>query len=371
MSVSMRHCKKARTIIDEGLESENLDPRHPLYLGTWERSIPLVHEGIARDDMDEPHLKRKHEILNRYPEVTKLFGPEPSTKYILAACVLFQLTMAYFVGKSESVALLLVSGYFISGTVTGLFGVLIHEACHNLFSSVPFHNRIYGLMCNICIVVPIAASFRRHHLDHHTFQGITTKDPDLPLEFEHKLIKNNVLLKVLWISVFPFLYMFRGLAMRKAPQKWEIINFFFTAVTDILIFRFCGWFGFLYLFLGLWFGYSLHPAAAHFIQEHYTFTDGQETYSYYGPLNWFFLNIGLHNEHHDFTKISWRNLQKLHDLAPEFYKSLHYHKSWVKVLVDFILDPKIGPQSRVGREMSDHVNGRSTISKQREKIKLT
>jgi len=94
-----------------------------------------------------------------------------------------------------------------------------------------------------------------------------------------------------------------------------------------------------YLFAGSILGLGLHPLAGHFIAEHFEFVSGQETYSYYGPLNWFTYNVGYHNEHHDFPKVPGRMLPKVREIcksSPEFYENLPHYDSWVKVLIGFI-----------------------------------
>jgi sphingolipid delta-4 desaturase len=96
---------------------------------------------------------------------------------------------------------------------------------------------------------------------------------------------------------------------------------------------------------------SLHPCAAHFIAEHYLW-DGQEqeTYSYYGPLNYLAYNVGYHNEHHDFPSIPWTRLPKLRALAPEFYDSIPSHPSWPMLTLHFIFDTEVGLFARVKRK---------------------
>jgi sphingolipid delta-4 desaturase len=135
-----------------------------------------------------------------------------------------------------------------------------------------------------------------------------------------------------------------------------------------LVYKYFGLQGLGYLFFSLWFGYGLHPAAMHFIQEHYTYKDGQETYSYYGNWNPFFLNIGYHNEHHDFTKVPWSKLPEVKKRANEFYEPLASHDSWIHVLTSFILDPQLGPQSRVGRSHEDHKKGRKMVVEAKRKL---
>ena len=97
------------------------------------------------------------------------------------------------------------------------------------------------------------------------------------------------------------------------------------------------------------FSIGLHPLGARWIQEHYTNDPEQETYSYYGPINRICLNMGYHNEHHDFPTIPWSNLPRLRALAPEFYDTLKCHRSWSGLLFQFIFDPRYTLFSRVER----------------------
>src|SRR6266498_2637355 len=274
-------------------EKDNPDYRNPLYIGEWKKSIPYVDDEIALDDLDEPHMKRKASILNKYPEIERLYGHDNSTILIVLLSSTAQIVAAYVFGRilTDWNLLMFMYCFFFGASFTQLYGVIIHEATHCLAAPTPFQNRLVGLVANLALPFPIAMSFRRYHLEHHTFQGVVGFDPDLPLDWETKLIRGNSFLKFLWIMIYPVMYVVRGLVMGKEPSFWELVNWVFNIVADLLIYYFCGLRGLLYLFLSLWLGYSIHPAAAHFIQEHYTFDDGQETYSYYGILNIFFMNI--------------------------------------------------------------------------------
>ncbi|CAG8611625.1 29593_t:CDS:2 [Racocetra persica] len=338
------------------------DYRHPLYIGGWRRNVAYIDEDFIHDNLDEPHMKRKITILNQYPEIKRLYGYDTITIDIAIAGVLVQMTAAYTFGRwliSWNLTMFIVS-FLLGGTMTQIYSIIIHETTHCLAARTEFQNRIVGLIANIALPVPISMSFRRHHLKHHAFQGVEEIDPDLPSEWEKKFGCSTVF-KLLWLFFYPIIYPIRNISMFKELELWEHINFCFTLLTDIIIYHYCGYRGFLYLLMSLWFGFSIHPVAARYIQEHYTFDDGQETYSYYGRLNKIFMNIGYHNEHHDFTNVPWTRLPEIHKIASEYYENLAYHTSWLMVHWNFVMQRQFGLQSRVKRSFKAHKRGRKML----------
>lgn len=282
------------------------DSRWPLFLSPWRRSkADRDPPRFAQDSFDEPHKKRRLTILARYPQVKELYGHEPMTFWAISLAVLVQLVVCRLLSLVHVHWTVFVAlAYVVGGTATHVSGVVIHECGHSLVHPRPLFNKLVGLLSNVIIPVPMAMSFRRYHFEHHTYQGVERMDPDLPLAWESWLIRGNAAMKAAWLAIYPLMYVIRGAALGKPPSPWEVINWIVTLLTDYLIvFKLSGWTGLVYLMLSLWLGYSFHPAAAHFIQEHYTFADGQETYSYYGWMNALFLNIGYHNEHHDFPQV--------------------------------------------------------------------
>lgn len=264
----------------------------------------------------------------------------------------------------------------------------MHELSHNLGAGGVSANRILAIFANLPMGIPAASSFKRYHMgesevfnslsyiiiisvlntqltphlllltthlplclmsEHHKFQGEHVIDADIPTEIEGWFF-NSTLRKVLWVFLQPLFYSLRPLAVNpKQPTKWEFINIACTLLFDLGILYIWGIRGLLYLVLGTLFGMGLHPVAGHFIAEHYVMNTGQETYSYYGPLNWLTFNVGYHNEHHDFANVSGRHLPDVRKVASEYYDTMPHYHSWVKVIWDYIMDDDISPYSRIKR----------------------
>ncbi|KAI8482600.1 Sphingolipid delta(4)-desaturase DES1 [Branchiostoma belcheri] len=299
---------------------------------------------------DEPHATRRKEIMAKYPQVKKLMGHDPNLKYWVFLMVAVQLTIAYML-KDSSWPLILLTAYFIGGTINHIMLVAWHEICHNLAfgHARPRANKALGIFGNVIIGFPASISFKKYHLEHHKFQAQDGFDPDLPTVFEGQFFCNS-LGKALWVFLLPAFYSLRPLVVRPKPiTDYEVINLVLVGIADVLIVYFMSYKSLFYLAIGTLLGLGLHPMAAHFIAEHYMFIKGQETYSYYGPMNAITFNLGYHMEHHDFPNIPGCNLPKLKEIAKEYYEPLPSHSSWPKVIWDFITDPAIGPYCRMKR----------------------
>ncbi len=302
---------------------------------------------------DEPHKSRCKAILKAHPEVTSLIGRNPWTAMVLLCLSLLQFGVAYYVGNMGLsywwLALLL--AYGIGAFASHCMYVIIHEATHNLIFKSRFLNKVSGVVADLSNTFPGALAFRIYHLKHHAHMGDFDFDGDLPLEWEAKLVKNSSWRKAIWMFLFPILQISRSMSTKKVKtfNIWVIINLFVVLAVDALVIYFFGLNAIVYLLGSMIFGLGLHPVGARWIQEHFTLDENQETYSYYGPLNYVSMNVGYHNEHHDFPSIPWNRLPKLRAMAPEFYDTLIYHESWTKLLMSFVFNPSYSLYSRITR----------------------
>lgn len=311
---------------------------------------------VSRTDFEwvyteEPHASRRKIILEKYPQIKKLFGFDPLFKWVVTGMVLIQF-LSMFVVRHLSWPVLIPLAYCFGGVINHSLMLAIHEIAHNLAfgHNRPMANRMFGFFANLPIGIPVSVSFKKYHLEHHRYQGDELIDTDLPTLMEAKLF-NTTFGKLVWLMLQPLFYAFRPLIMRpKPPTNLEFINLAIQLAFDIFVWKYFGGKVLGYFIVGSLMAMGIHPVAGHFVSEHYMFRKGFETYSYYGPLNWITFNVGYHNEHHDFPAVPGRRLPEVKRIAPEFYDDLPQHNSWSGVLYDFVTDPEIGPYARIKRK---------------------
>ncbi|XP_076643384.1 delta4-sphingolipid-FADS-like protein ifc [Halictus rubicundus] len=320
----------------------------------------MVHsrmgQHVSRTDFEwvyteEPHASRRKIILEKYPQIKKLFGYDPNFKWIVTGLVLVQFVSLYFI-KDLSYPMLFLVAYCFGGVINHSLMLAIHEIAHNLaFGHCrPMANRLFGYFANLPIGIPVSVSFKKYHLIHHRYQGDEVLDTDLPTLVEAKLFCTTFG-KFCWVLLQPFFYAFRPLVVYPLlPTNLEYVNLAIQLTFDGLIWYLFGGKALVYLLSGSALAMGLHPVAGHFISEHYMYKKGFETYSYYGPLNWITFNVGYHNEHHDFPAVPGSRLPEVKRIASEFYDNLPQHNSWTSVLYDFVMDSDIGPYARIKRK---------------------
>jgi sphingolipid 4-desaturase/C4-monooxygenase len=311
-----------------------------------------MRTGFSWSDEREPHAERRRRMLEQYPQIKQLYGPCARTKYVCTLLVAAQLGLAYGLRDAPWWLLLLVA-YGVGGVINQALLLAIHELSHNLAFRKPWHNRAFALFVNLPVGVPVAETFRYYHLLHHTHQGDDRFDTDLPTAFEARWLRGR-LGKLLWLAGQGLAYGLRPLFVHpKKPSRSEVLNLLLQLGFNLAVLYFWGGKALAYLPVSSLIVMGLHPIAGHYIAEHYEFQRGQETYSYYGPLNLLAFNVGYHNEHHDFPYVPGSRLPRLRALAPEFYDTLKSHRSWTATLWRFVTQPDMGGYSRIKRGRSE------------------
>ena len=320
---------------------------------------------------EEPHKSRRHAIIKAHPEVLKLCGPEPKTKYLVTAVVSLQILCAYALRNQPIFSWpFFLTAYILGATANQNLFLAIHEISHNLAFKSGYLNRIFAIFANLPIGIPYSAGFRPYHLTHHKSLGVDGLDTDLPTAFEAVFL-DSVLGKTFFCTFQILFYALRPIFVCQMPfTNVHFANIVAQVIFNIALVRYAGGHALAYLIMSSFLAGSLHPCASHFIAEHYVFSKPRginkshpknvpipETYSYYGPLNVLTYNVGYHNEHHDFPAVPWSRLPEVYSIAKDFYETLPCHKSWPLVTWQFILDKEVGLWCRVKRAQGGRLVG--------------
>ncbi|KAF2990717.1 fatty acid desaturase [Methylocystis sp. MJC1] len=300
---------------------------------------------VTAQGADRSHVERRRLILEKYPQVRELFGRDPVT---------FKITAGIFAGQFVIAAVMGWLGFsywwlsLLLAICVGAFAnhanfVIIHDAIHNCVFEDPLANKWTAILADLPNGFPTAMGFRCYHIKHHSHLSAYDYDADVPSQWEVEWVGNSAWRKAAWLFAFPAIQLARLSRLKGTVPimgKWTYINIAVIIAFDLFMLWAFGPNALLYLFLSFWFSVGgLHPLSARWLQEHFAFGPDQGTFDYYGPLNKLALNIGYHNEHHDFHEIPWNRLPELTAMAPEFYDTLRCHRSWFALLVTFIFDP--------------------------------
>jgi sphingolipid delta-4 desaturase len=325
---------------------------YPICIRSASQGRPLNEQSqdFTYTEKPNPHTLRSREMLGKYPQIRTLMGPYPLSALYIIFIVAAQLLVGWLMRDQSWLTIVIVAYLFGAFACHALF-VLVHEATHDLITKNKTANQLWGILCNIPQLLPSSSPFRVYHIIHHAHMHEYDYDADVPFHGEAAWVGNSRVKKALWFLGFLFIEAVRPMKLKRGSvlSPWILFNVIVVVVADVLIYKYFGHKAFFYLLISNVISVGLHPVGARWIQEHYTYKEGQETYSYYGPLNIPALNVGYHNEHHDFFRIPWINLPKLKKMAPEYYDSLYSHSSWSALIYDFIMNPKRTLHDRILR----------------------
>jgi sphingolipid 4-desaturase/C4-monooxygenase len=291
----------------------------------------------------EPHAARGRQMLAAHPELRALAGPLPVSAIWTLVLVVAQCGLALLVAH-RSWMIWVPCAYVIGATIDHALWALIHDCCHNLVFRSRTANRLVAILANVPLVVPGAISFAKYHLLHHRNMGDLELDAGIPGPTESRVIGRSGVAKAAWVAgtiLIQGLVRPRRLTRVRLFDGWTVANIIIQFGCMALLAAWAGGAPFKYLVISTVFAMP-----------------GQETYSYYGPLNKLSFNVGYHTEHHDLVTIPWSRLPQVRRIAPEFYQGLHAYTSWTALLARFVRDPEITLFNTIVRPTREHARDR-------------
>jgi len=317
------------------------------------------HAAFTETDTPPPHRERTKQILARHPDVRRLFKRDRTSAVWTVVLVVVQVAIGIGLALLDAPWWgVIVAAYAFGAFANHALFVLIHDYTHNVVFRKANANRLGSIFANIAIVFPAAIGFRNHHLLHHKHLGIRGLDADIPTDSEARWVGDSWWRTTFWLGMYWAVQaLLRPTTVKRVQtiDNWVLLNAAAMAAAMAPIVWFFGWWPVAYLFLSTVFALGVHPVGARWIQEHFVFREGQETYSYYGPLNKLSFNMGYHNEHHDFPQVPWSRLPAVRATAPEFYEHLYYHRSWTKLLFHVLFSRKFRLHNRIVRPMPESI----------------
>ena len=301
----------------------------------------------------DPHALRRRRMLAAHPTLRQLIGPSPATAAWIVGLTVVQLGLS--IAMCQAPWWLWLGSAATAGIVVshGLW-VLIHDCAHGLVWRSRAGNHGLAVLANLAHGFPAAASFRIFHLQHHAHQGEYGRDTDLPSGWEVRLFGNSRLGKAAWLGLYPVLLILRSARVARlggirAVQPAVVLNVVAGPAFDTLWVWGFGWPALVWLLVSFYLATGPSPLGARWIQEHFVLFGAQETNSYVGPCNRVAFNVGLHNEHNDFTGVPWHRLPELRRRAGEFYVDQPVLRSYLALYWRFVMDPTLSIGSRMVR----------------------
>lgn len=152
----------------ESLPEDKRSPRRTVVVSPSGKDDRQLHPGPPLDPVDflwlmteEPHRSRRMAIMKAHPQVTKLMGHEPLTKYVVLGVVSLQLYIAIHLRHTHPLSFMFLAfAYALGGTANHNLFLAIHEITHNLAFKSINANKALAVFANLPIGIPYSAAFK-------------------------------------------------------------------------------------------------------------------------------------------------------------------------------------------------------------------